>query len=46
MVGDAGKENDFSMRFLQVLSPDTKTKTRSVGRTRSKLLLHYNETKI
>ena len=33
--------------IFQVLSPDTKTGGgRSVGRTRSKLLLHYNETKI
>ena len=33
--------------IFQVLSPDTKTGAgRSVGRTRSKLLLHYNETKI
>jgi len=32
---------------MEVLSPDTKTGAgRSVGRTRSKLLLHYNETKI
>ena len=32
---------------MEVLSPDTKPGLgRSVGRTRSKLLLHYNETKI
>jgi len=32
---------------MEVLSPDTRPgQVRSVGRTRSKLLLHYNETKI
>jgi len=44
---DQRRWRQAAMHKMEVLSPDTKAgHARCVGRTRSKLLLHYNETKI